>query len=428
MNSIASTLTSILSAENVVLSWENLTPTQQHNIQQGLDSKSHPSCIVYPHSQAELAAVIAGANQNKWRVLAQGSGSKINWGGLAKNIDIVVNTERINQLIEHAVGDLTVTVEAGMKFAHLQEILAKSAQTLALDPAAPESATIGGIVATADTGSLRQRYGGVRDQLLGITFIRADGQIAKAGGRVVKNVAGYDLMKLFTGAYGTLGIISQVTFRVYPIPESSGTVILTGKPEAISQAVRTLQSSELTPTQADLLSTKLVTNLDLGTGIGLIARFQSISESVQEQSKRLLIIGEKLGLHGVIYAENHEADLWQRLPEQIHSDVTESTITCKIGVLPTAAVEILNQIDIGLIHISSGLGLVRLEKSEQILPLRNLCQANSGFLTILSAPVEVKEKFDVWGYTSNSLDVMRGIKKQFDGNYILNPGRFVGGI
>ena len=428
MSSIASTLTSILSTENVVLSWENLTPTQQHNIQQGIDCKSHPSCIVYPHSQGELAALIAGANQNKWRVLVQGSGSKINWGGLAKNIDIVVSTERINQLIEHAVGDLTVTVEAGMKFAHVQDILAKSGQTLALDPAAPESATIGGIVATADTGSLRQRYGGVRDQLLGITFIRADGQIAKAGGRVVKNVAGYDLMKLFTGAYGTLGIISQVTFRVYPIPESSGTVILTGKPEAISQAVRTLQSSELTPTQADLLSTKLVTNLDLGTGIGLIARFQSISKSVQEQSKRLLIIGEKLGLHGVIYAENQEADLWQRLPEQIYSPVTESTITCKIGVLPTAAVEILNQIEVGLIHISSGLGLVRLEKSEQILPLRNLCQANSGFLSILSAPVEVKLKFDVWGYTGNSLDVMRDIKKQFDGNCILNPGRFVGGI
>ena len=428
MSSIASTLTSILSTENAVLSWENLTPTQQHNIQQGIDGKSHPSCIVYPHSQGELAALIAGANQNKWRVLVQGSGSKINWGGLAKNIDIVVSTERINQLIEHAVGDLTVTVEAGMKFAHVQDILAKSGQTLALDPVSPESATIGGIVATADTGSLRQRYGGVRDQLLGITFIRADGQIAKAGGRVVKNVAGYDLMKLFTGAYGTLGIISQVTFRVYPIPESSGTVILTGKPEAISQAVRTLQSSELTPTQADLLSTKLVSSLDLGTGIGLIARFQSVSESVQEQSKRLLIIGEKLGLHGVIYAENQEADLWQRLPEQIYFPVTESTITCKIGVLPTAAVEILNQIEVGLIHISSGLGLVRLEKSEQILPLRNLCEGNSGFLSILSAPVEVKLKSDVWGYTGNSLDVMRDIKKQFDGNCILNPGRFVGGI
>ena len=427
MNLIASTLTSILSPETAIISWENLTPTQQHKIQQGIDSKSRPSCVVYPHSQAELAAVITAANSHKWRVLSCGSGSKINWGDLAKNIDIIVSSDRINQLIEHAVGDLTVTVEAGMKFSQLQEILAKHNQFLALDPAFPNSATIGGIVATADTGSLRQRYGGVRDQLLGITFIRADGQIAKAGGRVVKNVAGYDLMKLFTGAYGTLGIISQVTFRVYPLPETSGTVILTGKPEAISQAVRTLQSSELTPTQADLLSSKLVTNLDLGTEIGLITRFQNISESVQEQSKRLLAIGEKLGLHGVIYSGNQETDLWQRLPKQIHSHVTESTITCKIGVLPTASVEIINQIDIGLIHISSGLGLVRLEKEEQILPLRNLCQANSGFLSILSAPVELKERFDIWGYTGNGLQVMRRIKEQFDPQNILNPGRFVGG-
>ena len=427
MNLIASTLTSILSPETAIISWENLTPTQQQKIQQGIDSKSRPSCVVYPHSQAELAAVITAANSHKWRVLSCGSGSKINWGDLAKNIDIIVSSDRINQLIEHAVGDLTVTVEAGMKFSQLQEILAKHNQFLALDPAFPNSATIGGIVATADTGSLRQRYGGVRDQLLGITFIRADGQIAKAGGRVVKNVAGYDLMKLFTGAYGTLGIISQVTFRVYPLPETSGTVILTGKPEAISQAVRTLQSSELTPTQADLLSSKLVTNLDLGTEIGLITRFQNISESVQEQSKRLLAIGEKLGLHGVIYSGNQETDLWQRLPKQIHSHVTESTITCKIGVLPTASVEIINQIDIGLIHISSGLGLVRLEKEEQILPLRNLCAANSGFLSILSAPVELKERFDVWGYTGNGLQVMRRIKEQFDRQNILNPGRFVGG-
>ena len=428
MNLIASILTSILSAENAVISWENLTPTQKQNLQRSIDSKSHPSCVVYPHSQAELAAVITTANSHQWRVLTWGSGSKINWGGLAENIDIIVSTEHINQLIEHAVGDLTVTVEAGMKFAQIQEILAKSGQTLALDPAAPELATIGGIVATADTGSLRQRYGGVRDQLLGITFIRADGEIAKAGGRVVKNVAGYDLMKLFTGAYGTLGIISQVTFRVYPIPESSGTVILTGKPEAISQAARTLHGSELTPTQADLLSNKLLTNLDLGTGIGLIARFQSISESVQEQSKRLLLIGEKLGLQGVIYSGNQEIDLWQQLPKQIYDHLTESTITCKIGVLPTAAVEILNYMEVGLIHISSGLGLVRLEKEEEILPLRSLCQANSGFLSVLSAPVEFKKRFDVWGYNGNALAVMRGIKEQFDGNFILSPGRFVGGI
>ncbi|WP_016949183.1 FAD-binding oxidoreductase [Anabaena sp. PCC 7108] len=424
----ASTLTSIISAENAVLPWENLTPTQQQKIQQGIHCKSYPSCVVYPHSQAELAAVITTANRNKWRVLPCGSGSKLHWGGLGKNIDIVVSTERINQLIEHAVGDLTVTVEAGMKFGDIQELLAKSRQTLALDPAFPNSATIGGIVATADTGSLRQRYGGVRDQLLGITFIRADGQIAKAGGRVVKNVAGYDLMKLFTGSYGTLGIISQVTFRVYPLPETSATVILTGKAEAISQAATILQSSELTPTQADLISNQLVSDLGLGNGIGLIIRFQTISESVKEQSNRILAIGQQLGLHGAIYSAENEATLWQRLPETIHDAVNNSVITCKIGVLPTAAVQVINQIKFGLIHLSSGLGLVRLENQNQVLALRQLCETNYGFLSVLAAPVAIKEKLDIWGYTGNALHIMRGIKTQFDPENILSPGRFVGGI
>ncbi|MEA5617018.1 FAD-binding oxidoreductase [Cronbergia sp. UHCC 0137] len=424
----ATILASIITEQNAVVPWENLELSQQQRIQQAIISPNPPSCLVYPHTQAQLAEVIATANRNNWRVLPCGSGSKLHWGGLAKNIDIVVSTERINQLIEHAVGDLTVTVEAGMKFSQLQEILAKSGQAIALDPATPKSATIGGIVATSDTGSLRQRYGGVRDQLLGITFIRADGQIAKAGGRVVKNVAGYDLMKLFTGSYGTLGIISQVTFRVYPLPETSGTVVLTGKLDAISQAAKTLRNSELTPTQADLLSSKLVSMLNLGTEMGLITRFQSISESVEEQSKRLLAVGQQLGLNGVIYSAENEADLWQRLPEQIHSIPTNSQITCRIGVLPSAAVEVMNQIELGLIHISSGLGIVQLNNQSQILALRDLCQSHSGFLTVLAAPLSLKSNIDVWGYMGNGLDLMRGIKEQFDGNYILSPGRFLGGI
>ena len=265
MNAIASSLASTVGEENVVCLWENLELSQQKHIQQAIASTNPPSCIVYPRTTEQLAAVIAASYRDNWRVLPCGSGSKLTWGGLAKGVDVVVSTERINQLIEHAVGDLTVTVEAGMKFSRLQGILAASRQFLALDPTAVESATIGGIVATGDTGSLRQRYGGVRDQLLGITFVRADGQIAKAGGRVVKNVAGYDLMKLFTGSYGTLGIISQVTFRVYPLPELSGTVVLTGTAEAISQAAQTLRGSALTPTQADLLSTQLISSLGLGT-------------------------------------------------------------------------------------------------------------------------------------------------------------------
>lgn len=424
----ASYFASIVGEENAVCLWENIELGQQKLIQQAIASGISPGCIVYPRTQQQLAAVIATAHTNNWRVLPCGSGSKLSWGGLAKGVDVVVSTERMNQLIEHAVGDLTVTVEAGMKFSDLQALLVKSRQFLALDPTAPESATIGGIVATGDTGSLRQRYGSVRDQLLGITFVRADGQVAKAGGRVVKNVAGYDLMKLLTGSYGTLAFISQLTFRVYPLPEASGTVVLTGSAEAVSQAADILRGSALTPVQADLLSTKLVSSLGLGQGLGLIARFQSISESVKEQSNRVLEVGQKLGLDGAIFADGDEANLWQRLQERIHTTVTESVITCKIGVLPTAAVEILTQVELGLIHISSGLGLLQLEDKNQVLKVRDRTQASSGFLTILEAPVVVKEQIDVWGYTGNALPLMRRIKQQFDSKNILSPGRFVGGI
>ncbi|MBE9205076.1 FAD-binding oxidoreductase [Nostoc sp. LEGE 06077] len=426
MKGIATDIASIVGEENIVL-WENLEVSQQKPIQQATTSINSP-CIVYPPTQAQLSQVMATAYKNKWRVLPCGSGSKLNWGGLAKGIDIIVSTERMNQLIEHAVGDLTITVEAGIKFSQMQGILAKSRQFLALDPTAPDEATIGGIVATSDTGSLRQRYGSVRDQLLGITFIRADGQIAKAGGRVVKNVAGYDLMKLFTGSYGTLGIISQVTFRVYPMQEVSGTVVLTGTAEAISQAASTLRSSALTPTQADLLSKQLVSNLGLGQGLGLIARFQSISESVKEQSNRLLELGTQLGLNGAIYADADDTNLWQRLQNQIKSPSTESIITCKIGILPSAAVEILQQVKIGLIHNSSGLGWLELEEKNQVLKIRDRTQAHQGFLSILTAPVTVKQNIDVWGYSGNALPLMRGIKSQFDNQNILSPGRFVGGI
>jgi glycolate oxidase FAD binding subunit len=431
----ATDFASIIGEEHAVCLWENIEIVQQKRIQQAVTSGKTPTCIVYPRTQQQLAAVLAKAYTNNWRVLPCGSSSKLSWGGLAKGVDVIVSTERINKLIEHAVGDLTVTVEAGMKFSDLQALLAKSRQFLALDPTAPESATIGGIVATGDTGSLRQRYGSVRDQLLGVTFVRADGEIAKAGGRVVKNVAGYDLMKLLTGSYGTLGFISQLTFRLYPLSEASGTVVLTGSAEAVSQAADILRGSALTPVQADLLSTKLVSSLGLGEGLGLIARFQSISESVKEQSNRVLEVGQKLGLNGAIFADADEASLWQRLQERIHFSATESVITCKIGVLPTAAVEILTQVELGLIHTSSGLGLLQLEDKNQVLKVRDACgglrlrtQTNSGFLTILSAPMAVKEQIDVWGYTGNALPLMRRIKEQFDSKNILSPGRFVGGI
>lgn len=418
--------------------WENIDTSLQKHILEAVSTDTTPSCIVYPNTQEELAQIIGCAHQQRWRVLPCGNGSKLSWGGLAKGIDVVISTERLNRVIEHAVGDLTITVEAGAKFADIQPILAKAGQFIALDPAYPQTATIGGIVATADAGSLRQRYGGVRDMLLGISFVRYDGQIAKAGGRVVKNVAGYDLMKLFTGSFGTLGIISQVTFRLYPLPEASQTVVLTGTADAIAQATKTLLASALTPTAVDLRSTQLVANLGLGKGMGLVSRFQSVTESVKEQSTRLLEVGQTLGLQCSSYEENDESDLWRKLAEQISVTGTEPGIICKIGVLPTAAVATLSQLDkiasgqgMGLIHAGSGLGVLRFESEnaiDDVKKMRSHCQSHSGFLTLLEAPISFKQKLDVWGYSGNALDLMQRIKQQFDPENIFSPHRFVGGI
>ncbi len=401
----------------------------QERVEKAVAPGTSIACTVYPHTQEELAAVIACAGRNRWALLPCGSGSKLDWGGLVKGVKIAVSTARLNRLVEHAVGDLTVTAEAGMKFADLQEILGKAGQFLPIDPAYPQQATLGGIVATADTGSLRHRYRGVRDLLLGISFVRSDGKIAKAGGRVVKNVAGYDLMKLLTGSYGTLGVISQVTFRVYPLPESSGTVILTGETNALAEAAQILLSSALTPTAVDLLSPQLVEKLSLGKGSGLVVRFQSIAESVKQQSARLLEVGEKLGLQGTSCGENDEHQLWQRLPETVGNSANNLAIICKIGIRPSEAVKAINELPVqdALIHAGSGLGVLRFETAtaETLLQVRRACEAKGGFLTVLAAPAHIKQGLDVWGYTGSAIDLMRRIKQEFDPENILNCDRLI---
>ncbi|MGH2414393.1 MAG: FAD-binding oxidoreductase, partial [Microcystaceae cyanobacterium] len=276
------------------------------------------------------------------------------------------------------------------------------------------------------------------DMVLGLSFVRADGQIAKAGGRVVKNVAGYDLMKLFSGSYGTLGIITQVTFRVYPIPETSATLVLSGETNAMATATQTLLKSGLTPTAADLLSASLVKQLKIGQGIGLIVRFQSISESVQEQLSQLRSQVQRLGLQASSYRGEDETSLWQNLQQIMRTPISDSAITCKIGVIPTAAVTILHQLDeltaetkLGMINISSGLGRFYLKSDaalSDIKKLRSLCQEYRGFLTVLDAPTIFKQQFEPWGYTGNALEIMQQIKGKFDPKNILSPGRFVGGL
>jgi glycolate oxidase FAD binding subunit len=386
-----------------------------------------PLPICMPTIAAELAELVTSASRDKSPLIVAGNSSKLDWGGIVSGAQSIVSTQKLDRLIAHAVGDLTVTVEAGIKFAKLQETLATAGQFLPLDPAYPDRATIGGIIATADTGSLRHRYGGVRDLLLGMSFVRADGKIAKAGGRVVKNVAGYDMMKLFTGSYGTLGILTEVTFRVYPLPTNSGTVILTGSIEGLAKVAKILLASTLTPIAVDVLSTAFSRHLEISNTPSLVVKFATIPESIAEQSEQLLAIAKGLGLKGGSWQGEQAERLWSGIQTGIWSD---TPIGCKLGVRSTAAVETIEWIDRstdnnakGVIHLSSGIGACALSEAKHIAPLRSHCEAAGGFLSVLQAPEAVKQKIDVWGYRGNAVPLMRQIKQQFDPLDILNPGR-----
>ena len=380
-----------------------------------------------PTSAAELAELVTIANLDRSPLIVAGNSSKLDWGGIVSGAKSIVSTQKLDRLIAHAIGDLTITVEAGMQFAKLQEILATAGQFLPLDPAYPDRATIGGIIATADTGSLRHRYGGVRDLLLGITFVRADGKIAKAGGRVVKNVAGYDMMKLFTGSYGTLGILTEVTLRVYPVPTTEGTVILTGSVDRLAKVAKILLASTLTPIAADVVSTAFSQHLEISNTPSLVVKFATIPESIAQQSAQLLEIAKGLGLKGGIWQGAQAAQLWSSIQTGIWGD---RPIGCKLGVRLTAAVETIDLLDRltdntakGVIHLNSGIGAIAISDSHHIAPLRSHCESAGGFLSVLQAPVDVKQQLDVWGYRGNAVPLMRQIKQQFDPFDLLNPGR-----
>ena len=422
-----------LAAKTALVKFTELSPDWQNKITEYVTSDPNLICGVFPDTVETLASVVEAANANKWCIIPCGNGSKLDWGGLTDNIKLVVSTIKCDRIIEHAVGDLTVTVEAGVKLVDLQATLAATNQFLPIDPAYPQQATIGGIVATADTGSLRNRYGGIRDLILGLSFVRADGKIAKAGGRVVKNVAGYDLMKLFTGSYGTLGIITQVTFRTYPLPQASQTILVIGEGKKIQQLIQSLRNSGLTPVAADVVSASVMKQLSVGEDIGLLVRFQTIPESITEQSRQLKSMMQPLGLQGIEYSEQDEEKLWHQLSEIIRIPHSTTAIICKLGLLPTQAVNLLNELNDhtwGRIHIGSGLGELQLlnEELENLSKLRSHCEIHQGFLSILTAPKSVKQKIESWGYTGNTVNLMKTIKQKFDPNQIFKPNSFVNKI
>ncbi|MEO0867954.1 MAG: FAD-binding oxidoreductase [Cyanobacteria bacterium J06642_11] len=378
--------------------------------------------VVFPESVEQLSAVVRTCYEQRWRILSCGQRTKLHWGGQhqLQNIDVVVSTARLNQLLDHWVDDFTARVESGISYADFQSKLQLQNQFWPVDPLYGDQATLGGIVATADGGSLRQRYGSVRDTVIGVQFVRYDGEVVKAGGRVVKNVAGYDLMKLMTGAYGTLGILSQINLRLYPIAAQSQTVVASGSAAAIAAAALQTRLKGITPVAMDIVGAS--------GELRLAGRFQGIAAGVDEQVERFQAVAEAAGL---ACSPAEDSSFWSSLALQLAGP---NKVLCKVGLLPTELVPLLQTLAdctgwLARLHNGSGLGLIALDAAdaaERLPILRDHCTAHKGYLTVLQSPIDLG--LDPWGYTGNALGMMQAIKQQFDPHGLLNPGRFVGGI
>jgi glycolate oxidase FAD binding subunit len=263
-------------------------------------------------------------------------------------------------------------------------------------------------------------------------------------GQVVKNVAGYDLMKLFTGSYGSLGVVTDLTLRLYPIPEASQTVFIQGEALPLGRLLSLLRDSTLTPTILDGMGGELVTQLGGTAPVGLVIRFQSLAESVTAQVQQTREWAADLVVQ--VLSGEEETQFWQHLRRSLWSPNPNlpMTLVAKVGGLPAQTVDLLEKAAAiaetahlafsGLIHSGSGIGTIRVSGAELghlksgVLALREHWQQAQGYLSILEAPYGLKQTIDVWGYQGNAIASMQQLKDKFDPHHCLNPGRFVGGI
>jgi glycolate oxidase FAD binding subunit len=384
-----------------------------------------PRLVARPASADAVARTLGEARAEALAVIPKGGGSKLGWGMPPRRADLVLETTGLDRVLEHAAQDLVVRAEAGVRLAALQQRLAESGQRLSLDAPEP-NATLGGVVAAAASGPLRHRYGAPRDLLLGITVALADGTLAKAGGKVVKNVAGYDLGKLFAGSLGTLGVIVELTFRLHPLPEDEAWTIATlPDAAATARAVQALLRSSLVPSALEL-TWRADEPLRLG------ALFEGRAPGVAAQTRSAV---ELLGSHGSTTIAR-DAGFEPRPPAQdllLHVAVPPAELAFALDALRQAAAErrLLWSVDgrAGLGVLDAGFaGGDESAYASLVADLRTRVLARGGSVVIRRAAAELRRRADVFGEPGDTLSLLRRVKQSFDAAATLSPGRFVGGL
>jgi glycolate oxidase FAD binding subunit len=352
-----------------------------------------------------------------------GGGTQLDLGMPPTRVDVLLETTRLNRIVEYEPADLTVTVEAGMRFAELQRILGEQGQFLALDPPLEDAATIGGAIATNASGPLRFAYGSARDLVIGTRVANPDGTVTHAGGRVVKNVAGYDLNKLYIGSLGTLAVLVELSFKLAPIPPSTAT--LQGDFTDATQAQATINAvvrSPLSPLAIELLGSRQV-----------VFRVGGYPQAVERQVRDLAALIEQ---HGGQAGEAAWEDLHRsRVEARRRNVVVKAAAPLSTS---TRIVEILEhhleRLNPRLwAHAGSGVAYAACDAPSEAQALVNarrdvLALGDNASLVVERCPTSLKREIDVWGDPGPSVGLMRAIKAKLDPRSTLNPGRYVGGI
>ena len=391
-----------------------------------------PLFVAEPGSVEEISELMKLARREDLAVSPRGGGTKMHIGDPPRELDVILSTARMNEVIEYVPEDQIVRVQAGIRLEDLQEQLAGSSQMLAIDP--PESgATIGGIIASNSSGPRRYKYGTIRDLIIGITVVLQDGTVAKAGGKVVKNVAGYDLSKLFTGSLGTLGVIATANFRVHPRPEAARTVAVEVEgPQAAQEAAQAIMHSQVEATAVELHygeDTKLLSVLLESIPAGIEAKAEMTSFLLRPFGEVRALEDEEAGHLGPL-----------KPPE-----LADDEAVVKIAAPPAELAGVLESVlgaaeRRGLVHpritshAANGVTFAGLSggetetMAEAIEEIREIWVRRRGSVVLQKAPVDLKRRVGTWDNGADYLGLIRRVKEKFDPRGGLNPGRFLGGI
>ncbi len=411
-----------------------------------------PSWVARPASTAELSAVLAAAAGLNLASVPRGTGSKLAWGRPPDRCDLVVDMLGLDQVLEHEAGDLVARVQAGIQISELAAVLGRAGQELALDvPSQPASGnggggrgTVGGVLATGLAGPRRLRFGTPRDLTIGITMVRADGQIAHSGGKVVKNVAGYDLGKLLAGSYGTLGVIAEAAFRLHPVPAAAAWVTATvdgpGDGAAAQRLMAAAADSPLAPPAAEL------DRPARGAPVRAAVLLEGDPDGVTERAGQLRGLLAAAG--GADVAVSDAPPHWWGQAGVASPEETLIRIAFWAGELA----EVARAVDdaaaaagldpalggsaaAGVLHArlpasaepAAVAGFVSALRTARPLAGTGEAPPARGSAVVLHAPPAVRAAVDVWGPVP-SAPLMRAVKDQFDPARRLSPGRFAAGI